>query len=210
MKFGDLLKKVGNVSCFSTRFLAAGQNLSQVRLQLARWVRDGRLIKIHKGVYTLAEPYRKIKPEPFSIANSLKSPSYVSLQSALSWHGLIPEFVPVTTNVTTTRPQIIETPLGRFEYKHISKGFFCGYQKVELSEKQEAFVAAAEKALLDLVYLTPGGDKREFLDELRLQNIEKLDRDVLWQYADNSDSPKLERAASNIEHIIREGKGVEL
>ena len=206
----NLLKKVGNVPCFSARFLAAGENLSQVRLQLARWVKDGRLIKLHKGLYALAEPYSKIKPELFSIANSLKSPSYVSLQSALSWHGLIPEFVPAITCVTTNRPQVLETPLGRFEYRHVSKNFFWGYQKVELSERQQAFVAVAEKALLDLVYLTSGGDRKEFLEELRLQNLEKLSKDILRQYAEKSDSPKLRRAVINIETIINEGEGVEL
>ncbi len=210
MKFEDLLKKVGYLPCFSTRFLAAGESLSQVRLQLARWVKDGRLIKLHKGFYTLAEPYRKIKPEPFNIAISLKSPSYISLQSALSWHGLIPEFAPVTTSVTTGRPQVLQTPLGRFEYRHVNKDFFWGYQKVELPVKQETFVAIAEKALLDLVYLTPGGDKKEFLDELRLQNLDKLSKDILRQYAERSDSPKLRRAAMNIERIIDEDEGIEL
>ena len=210
MKFEDLLKKVGDVPCFTSRFLAAGENLPQVRLQLARWVKDGRLIKLHKGFYTLAEPYRKIKPEFFSIANSLKSPSYVSLQSALSWHGLIPEFVPAITSITTARPQVIETPFGRFEYRHVNKNFFWGYQKVELSEKQQTFVAIAEKALLDLVYLTSGGDQQEFLKELRLQNLDKLSKDSLRQYADMSGSPKLKKAAINIETIINEGEGAEL
>ena len=210
MKFEDLLKNVGFMPCFSTRFLAAGENLPQISLQLARWVRDGKLIKLHKGFYTLAEPYRKIKPELFTIANSLKSPSYVSLQSALSWHGLIPEFVPATTSITTTRPQVIETPFGRFEYRHVSKNFFWGYQKFELSEKQQAFMATAEKALFDLVYLTSGGDQIEFLKELRLQNLYKLSKDTLHQYAKKSDSPKLKRAVINIETIINEGEGVEL
>jgi predicted transcriptional regulator of viral defense system len=210
MKFEDLLKKVSVVPCFSTRFLAAGENLPQIRLQLARWVKDGRLIKLHKGFYTLAEPYRKINPEFFSIANSLKSSSYVSLQSALSWYGLIPEFVPVTTSITTTRPQIIETPMGRFEYRHVNKKLFWGYKMLELSEKQQAFVATAEKALLDLVYLTPGGDKEEFLNELRLQSLDKLSKDILWLYAVKSNSPKLKRAVINIMTIIDEGEGVEL
>lgn len=210
MKFANLLQKVGNMPCFSARFLAAGENLSQVRLQLARWVKDGRLIKLHKGFYALAEPYSKIKPELFSIANSLKSPSYVSLQSALSWHNLIPEFVPAITCVTTNRPHVLETPLGRFEYRHVSKNFFWGYQKVELPERQQAFVAVAEKALLDLVYLTSGGDRKEFLRELRIQNLDKLSKDTLRQYAEKSDSPKLKRAAINIETIINEGEGVEL
>jgi len=210
MKFEDLLKKVGDVPCFSTRFLAAGESLPQIRLQLARWVKDGRLIKIHKGFYTLAEPYRKIKPELFSIASSLKSPSYISLQSALSWYGLIPEYVPATTIITTGRPQTIETPFGRFEYRHISKNFFWGYQKVELSESQQAFVAVAEKALLDLVYLTSGGDQKEFLEELRLHNLDKFSKDTLRQYAAKSDSPKLRRAVINIEAIIDEDEGIEL
>ncbi|MBN2209980.1 MAG: type IV toxin-antitoxin system AbiEi family antitoxin domain-containing protein, partial [Sedimentisphaerales bacterium] len=62
MKYDELLQKVGNLACFSTRFLAAGENLAQVRLQLARWVKDGRLVKVRKGIYTLAEPYRKVRP----------------------------------------------------------------------------------------------------------------------------------------------------
>ncbi len=210
MKFEDLLKTVGDMPCFTTRFLAAGENLPQIILQLSRWVKDGRLLKLHKGIYTLAEPYRKIKPELFSIANSMKAHSYVSLQSALSWHGLIPEFVPATTSITTTRPQSIETPFGRFEYRHISKKLFWGYLKFELSNKQQAFIATAEKALLDLVYLTAGGDQMEFLKELRLQNLTRLKRDTLNEYAKKSDSPKLKRAVLNIETIVSEGEGIEL
>jgi predicted transcriptional regulator of viral defense system len=210
MKFKELLKIAGNLPCFTARFLSAGENLVQIRVQLARWVRDGRVVKLHKGFYTLAEPYRKIKPELFSIANALKPPSYVSLQSALSWHGLIPEFVPAVTSITTGRPQIIETPLGRFEYRHINTDLFWGYQKMELNDKQEAFTADAEKAILDLVHLTAGGDKREFLEELRLQNLSKLRKDVLGRYAEKSDSAKLKRAAANIERILEKGEGSEL
>lgn len=210
MKFDELLKKVGDLPCFTTMFLAAGQNLSQVRLQLNRWVKDGRLIKLQKGTYTLAEPYIKLKPELFAIANNLKSPSYVSLQSALSWYGLIPEFVPAITSVTTGRPGVISTSLGRFEFRHVDKDFFWGYSEVKLSEKQNAFIALPEKALLDLVYLTAGGDKKEFLDELRLQNNEKLDKNIFRQFMEKSNSPKLKRAVFNIESIIAKGEGIEL
>ena len=210
MKFEELLKKAGELPCFSTRFLAAGENMPQIRLQLARWVKDGRLIKIHKGLYTLAEPYRKLKPELFCVANSLKSPSYVSLQSALSRYGLIPEFVPVTTSITTTRPQLIETPLGRFEYRHVSKNLFWGYQMLELTENQRAFAASPEKALLDLVYLTSHGDTEDFLRELRLQNFSRLSKNVLREYSKKFGSPKIERAVMNIETIIDEGEGIEL
>jgi len=210
MKFEDLLEKAGNLPCFTTRFLAAGANLAQVRLQLNRWVKNGRLIRLNRGLYTLSEPYRKVKPEPLAIANSLKLPSYVSLQSALSWYGLIPEFTPAVTSVTTARPQIIETPIGRYEYRHISKDLFRGYQQSELSEKQVAFIALPEKALLDLVYFTAGGDRIEFLEELRLQNLEKLNKGVLENFAEKSKKFKLQRAVSNIEKIIERGEGIEL
>jgi predicted transcriptional regulator of viral defense system len=210
MEFKKLLQITGNLSCFTTRFLAAGEDLSQIRLQLARWVKDGRLIKIHKGLYTIAQPYRKITPATFSIANALKAPSYISLQSALSWHGVIPEFVPAVTSVTTARPQTLATPIGRFEFRHIHTDLFWGFQKIELSDRQDAFVATAEKALLDLVYFTIGGDKQGFLEELRLQNLNKLSKDILRQYAEKSNSPKLKRAVSNINLILEQGEGVEL
>lgn len=198
------------MACFSTRFLAAGENLAQVRLQLARWVKDGRLVKVRKGIYTLAEPYRKVRPEKFCVANALKTPSYVSLQSALAWHGLIPEYVPVTTGVTTGRPQVLETPLGRFEYRHVSKSLFWGYKKVDMTQGQQAFIADGEKALLDLVYLTPGGDSEDYLAELRLQNLEKLRKETLRQYAQKTTSQKLKRAVRRIEAIIDEGEGAVL
>jgi len=210
MKFEDLLNKVADLPCFTTRFLAAGKNLAQIRLQLSRWVKNGKLIRLHKGLYALAEPYRKIKPQLFCIANSLKSASYVSLQSALAWYGLIPEFVPVVMSVTTGRPQTIETPMGRFDFRHINKSFFWGYQQVELTAGQTVFIARPEKALLDLVYLTPSGDKEEFIEELRIQNFEQIDKAVLREFAGKSQSPKLKRALQNIVRIIDRGEGVEL
>ena len=210
MTFTDMLNKVADLPCFTTRFLAAGNSLAQIRLQLSRWAKAGRLIKLHKGLYTLAGPYRKIKAEPFSIANGLKSASYVSLQSVLSWYGLIPEFVPVVTSVTTGRGQLIETPVGRFDFRHIKKSFFWGYQQVEFMAGQTAFIARPEKALLDLVYLTSSGDKEDFLEELRIQNVEQIDRAALGEFVDKAKSPKLKRALQNIERIIDRGEGIEL
>ena len=104
MKYADLLAKVSDLPVFTVSFLAAGQNLPQIRLQISRWVKTGKIIRLHKGLYTLAEPYRKVPCEPSTIANRLKQPSYVSLHSALSWYGMIPEFVPVVTSITTARP----------------------------------------------------------------------------------------------------------
>ncbi len=210
MKFDDLLEKCSGLPTFTARFLAAGENLAQIRLQINRWVKDGRVIKIHKGLYTLAKPYRKVPAEPFCTSNALKQPSYVSTHSALSWYGMIPEFVPSVTGITTLRPQSIETPLGRFDFRHISKKYFWGYQQIELQSGLQAFVAFPEKALLDLIYLTPGGDTLEFLQELRLQNFERIDRTRLRQFAERFRSPKISRALENIEAVLEQGEGIEL
>jgi predicted transcriptional regulator of viral defense system len=210
MKFDDLLNTVSDLPCFTVRFLAAGGNLPQIRLQIDRWIKDGRIVRLHKGLYTLAEPYIKIAPEPFYVANRLKPASYVSLHSALSRYGMIPEFVPAVTSITTGRPQTIETPLARFEFRHIAKKHFWGYQQLELTSSQTAFVARPEKALLDLIYMTPGGDKQELIEELRLQNFEQIDTAVLSQFAERFQSPKISRAVTNIEELIHQGEGVEI
>lgn len=210
MNFEDLIKKVAHLSSFKVGFLAAGSSPEKIRLQISRWVNDGKIIKLHKGLYTLSEPYRKTDFQPFCIANNLKKASYVSLQSALSWHGIIPEYVPSVTCVTTNRPQTIETPLGRFEFRHISNKYFWGYQQTVLKSEQTAFIASPEKALLDIIYLTPGSANMEFLEELRLQNYEKIDTSILNQFAERFQIPKIKRATNMLEEILKSDEGIEL
>ena len=210
MKLEELISKTGRLPCFTTGFLAAGQELRRVRLQLHRWCKAGKVLRLTRGLYCLAEPYRKCKAEPFAIANSLKRPSYVSLQSALAWHGLIPEFVPQTTSVTTGRPGVFETPLGRFSYRHLAPGKYWACETIDSGDCGPLIVARGEKALLDLVYLTTGGAEMSFLTELRLQNTERIDIDTLGELAGRFDSPKMQQARENIERIIAQDKGVEL
>jgi predicted transcriptional regulator of viral defense system len=132
------------------------------------------------------------------------SASYVSLQSALAYYGMIPEHVPVTTSVTTNRPAHWETPLGVFDFRHIQMNFFDGNRLVDLGEKQRAFIATPEKALLDLVYLEPGGDTHDYLTELRLNNLDQLDWQLLERLAMKIEKPKLMRAIIVIRELDRE------
>jgi predicted transcriptional regulator of viral defense system len=129
--------------------------------------------------------------------------SYVSCQSALAHYGLIPEHVPVTTGVTTARPARWDTPLGVYQFRHVKPGLLWGYRLTELGSAQRAFVASPEKALLDLVYLQPGGDSPPYLRELRLQNLGRLDLDELGRQADLARSPKLQRAAARVADLAR-------
>lgn len=208
MRYEKLQEIVGNEPLFETGLLLAGDvDQSSVRRQLSRLTASGRLLQLRRGLYALAPPYQKVKPHPFLIANHIMRPSYVSLQSALAHHGLIPEHVPVVTSVTTSRPGRWNTDLGDFSYRHIKTGMFFGYGLEQVGGGQTAMIASPEKALLDLLYLQPGSDRMAYLRELRLDNMESLDLKTLSVYADRSGSPKLSRAARMIEKMARSSAG---
>ena len=200
MEFDELLEIVGHEPVFESALLLAGDvERANVWRQLSRWVNAGRLYQLRRGVYALAPPYQKVRPHPFLLANALVRASYVSLQSALAHYGLIPEYTPVTASVTTGRPDRLSTPLGDFAFRHVQVPWFHGYRRVDLGSGQNAFVATPAKALLDLVYLQPGGNDPAYLNELRLQNLERLDLLELTRLAESAQRPKLARAA---EHLI--------
>ncbi len=207
MKFEELVRLTSDLQCFSTQFLFAGKDPRQVRLQLNRWSRSGKVVRIHKGFYTLADEYRKIPIEPAYIAQQLHGPSYVSLQYALSWYHLIPEEVPLVTSVTTDRPKELHTAFGVFRYRHIRPEYFCGFQDISLASGDKAFFSLPEKALLDLVYLTPGSDSREYIKGLRLQNLENFDNDRLEEQCSFFPGRKMQHACEIIESYIEEEQG---
>ncbi|MFN2165798.1 MAG: hypothetical protein ACK2U9_06015, partial [Anaerolineae bacterium] len=198
MKWESLVLLVGNEPVFTSGLLLAGDSSpQQVRLQLGRWVKAGRLLQLRRGVYALASPWSKVEPHPFVIANAMQRGSYVSLQSALSYHGVIPEHVPVVTSVGPGRPETLRNPLGTFRFNHVATDMLFGYRRTEVAGSQFAFVAGSEKALLDLVHLTAGADKPAYLEEIRLQNLDSMDSELLRELADRSGKPKLKRAARN-------------
>jgi predicted transcriptional regulator of viral defense system len=202
MKFNQLLEIVGDEPVFETGLLLAGSvDPAHVRRQLSRWTQAGRLYQLRRGLYALAPPFQKVKPHPFLVANRMVQGSYVSLQSVLSYEGLIPDVVPVTTSVTTGRPGRWQTTLGVYDFRHIKQDLFHGYRVLDLGEEQQGFVATAEKALLDLLYLHPASDNPDYVQELRLQNLERLDLPLLNQLADGAGSSKLKRAANLVAEL---------
>jgi hypothetical protein len=122
---------------------------------------------------------------------------------ALAYYHLIPEHVAVVTSVTTQRPGKYENKFGRFSYRHIHTSLFYGIEYRLLVNDEYAYVAVPEKALLDLIHFRPQGDSREYIESLRLQNLEILDIERLHQLAKRSGKPKLKRAANVIEGIAQ-------
>ena len=206
MEFTQLLELLEDLPIFDSSLLLAGDVTQEnVRLQLTRWTKNGKLYQLRRGIYALAPPYQSVKPHPFLVANLLQRASYVSLQSALAFHGMIPETVQITISVTAGRPGRRNTPLGVFEYRHIQRGLLRGYRMIDMDTVpgQQALVATPEKALLDLIYLQPGGETSNYLQELRLQNLEKIDIDELNRQAGLFNIPKMHRAVRVISDLVQ-------
>jgi len=205
MNFENLLELTQNEPLFETGLLLSGcVDPLNIRKQLSRWTTSGKIIQLRRGLYCLASPYQKITPHPFLIANQLIKASYISLQSALAYYGLIPEYVPVFTSVTTAHPTTFSNHFGNFEFRHIQKNWFHSYHYLNFGDKQSAFIAKPEKALLDLIYLQPGGDDLDYLRGLRLQNLDQLNPAFLTQLAFESEKPKLKQAVEHILEIIQD------
>jgi predicted transcriptional regulator of viral defense system len=203
MQFDGLMDLVGRLPVFHASLLQAG-DISERALcvQLCRWVRAGKLIQLRRGVYALAPPYRQTDPHPFLVAQSLRRNSYVSLQSALAYYGLIPEQVVAVTSVTTGRTEEVNTDIGSFIFRHVAPNYFFGYSQTTVVSVQQVFVASREKALLDLLYLTPGGEREDYLRELRLQNLKALRMDALENAVNRMGKPKLTRALKVLKEIV--------
>lgn len=203
MKFGDILSLVGDLPLFETGLLLVGNvDPNDVRRQLSRWTRAGKIRQLRRGLYTFAPPHNKIVPHPFLVANAMVTGSYVSGTSALAYYGLIPEYVPRTFSVTLSRPSQWDDG---FVFQHLASHLFFGYQSMEVVKGQFAFIAQPEKAILDLAHLTPDSDTQAYLTELRLQNLEKLDLKRLQEFAERANKPKWKRVASQVKSLaVRE------
>jgi hypothetical protein len=123
-------------------------------LLVHRACQAGEILRLKPGLFVLAAPYRKTEPHPFVLAASLHAPSHVSLESALAWHGLIPEAVYQVGSVTVARSREFTTPLGVFSFRRVPvRAPRAGVEAVEVSRNAWAFIATPLRAIADLVYL---------------------------------------------------------
>ena len=209
MKFEEVVNIISEEPLFESGLLLVGNvDPADIRRQLSRWTRSGRIQQLRRGLYVLAPPWRKRDPHPFLVANRLAPGSYVSGLSALALAGAIPEYVAETTSVTAGRPELRTTPLGRFSYRHLKGSLMFGYRHIALGHGQCAFVAEPEKAILDMVHLHPSGDRRSYLEALRLE-LDALHLHRLEALAAIAATPKLARAARVLRDIAGDTPGYE-
>ncbi len=121
---------------------------------IKRAIAKDEILNIRRGLYCLAPPYQKRPLNVYSIAQRVYGPSYVSLESALSYHGWIPEAVYACTCASYPESRQFDTPLGIFSYKRVpQRVFFAGVERLVDASANVFFMASPAKALADYIYL---------------------------------------------------------
>jgi predicted transcriptional regulator of viral defense system len=137
------------------------------RNKIATMEKRGKIVRLKKGLYLVSD---KITRKPVSrelIANHLYGTSYVSLETALSHYGLIPEKVFAVRSITTKRAKQFENSFGRFEYITVPVDYYSIGIRQQIVDNEYAYLLATpEKALCDLILATP---------RLRFQSVRALE-----------------------------------
>lgn len=206
MNWSEFLSRFMEQPLFHSSMLQVFRESQEyIQVQISRWVEAGKLVQIRRGWYLIAEPYRSRRIPPEVIGNRVVTPSYLSLDWALSHHGLIPEDAPNPTSVTTARAQDFRAAGRLFIYRHIKPAYFRGYSKM-LHGENEIVIASPEKALWDKLYLHLRGNRfsMDWLEGLRLQNLEEFELFKWRDFMRMTPSASIHQASAKVLEYIQE------
>lgn len=167
------------------------------RNKIANLEQAGKIIRLKRGMYVVSPTVSKQLLSEELIANHIYGPSYVSMESALRYYGLIPEQVYTTRSMTPNRSKNVENQIGKFEYITVNENYYpIGIKQQTVEDKYTFLIAAPEKALCDMIAATP---------QLRIQSekalVAYLEEDLRF------DMPALENMDMNIvKECIHTGK----
>ncbi|NJN33028.1 MAG: hypothetical protein HC817_01010 [Saprospiraceae bacterium] len=123
---------------FDSRRLVEWQQKEYIERLINRWYRFKIALNTEGGIWWAA--------------NRIYSPSYISMETALSFHQLIPEGVFSVTSVTTSKTQSFTTPIGVLQYQHIKPKLFYGYSLAQINGLTIK-IADFEKTILELFFI---------------------------------------------------------
>lgn len=175
--------------------------------KISQLLQSGQLISLRRGLYVPGPDLDLPTPHHFLIANHLRGPSYVSLETALSHWGMIPERVYTISSATLKTSKEYQTEMGRFEYRYLPSPYYAfGLRSVQLSERQVVLIASPEKALCDKIVLTSGINLRSMtqtqsflFDDLRLDEEAVFNLDAVTISTWLDDAPK----SSSLEMLLK-------
>ena len=170
------------------RHVLAG--VADQRGKIARLLETGELISLRRGLYA-----SRRNLDPLCLAGSIYGPSYISYETALSWHGMIPEGVAEVVSATIKRAASFENDFGRFRYQPIPKAVYpVGLLRITDSDLP-FLIASPTKALIDRIAREAGfrsmADVARWLEEMRVELPSGLDRPQLIECADGYGRPSV-------------------
>ncbi len=171
------------------------------RRRLNEWQEKGYIKKIIRGYYIFSD-FALNENGLFEIANRIHSPSYVSLEMALSYYRLIPESVYAITSASTRKPYTYTTLIGEFRYRKIKPSLYFGYDLVNYDNKRFK-IASIEKTILDYFYLNP--HIADF-STLRINSEsfwEQLDENKLYTYLEKFSQKRLTKTINLFMEVMK-------
>jgi predicted transcriptional regulator of viral defense system len=176
MRFKELYKvlerdKYYIFSCEDVLSFYPQEKKSNLRELIYRWCKKGWIYPLKRGLYELTFPKDFVVPDLY-VANKLYTPSYISLETALSKYSIIPEVSMAVTSITTKPTREFKNKHGLFGYRTVKPWVFIGYC-VEKYGDFDVLIAEPEKALIDYLYFKSYRNK-----EFSLKN-ERLDKDII-------------------------------
>ena len=163
------------------------------RGNFVQWQQAGYIVSLRQGWYAFAD-YLQQPDYARYFAGKICSPSYISLHTALSFYGIIPEAVVEITSVTTQKTCRYENAFGQFSYQTIRPRLFWGFEPKMMRDGRQYMMATPEKAIIDLLYLYPQYSTLDEMRELRFDDDwmrEELNMERLMKYAERIGSPAL-------------------
>ena len=194
MNFLVFKTKMFDLACFNIYQIYAWQPDFD-RNNLTRWMKKGYLIRLRRGYFTFSE-YKSMPDYQLYFSNRIYRPSHISLHTALSFYGMIPEAVTQITSVTTLKTASFTNDFGEYSYKNIKENLMFGYELKPMADNRTLQNATPEKAKLDLLYLYPFYDSEQELEELRLDENylqDDLNKDLLMEYCVKFQNKALDR-----------------
>lgn len=154
-----------------------------LRQQIYYWKKQGWIKTLKNGLYQIIYPQQRNIPDLF-VANKLYFPSYVSLETALSYYSIIPDVAMGVTSVTAKPTREFRNNYGFFRYRTIKNKAFIGYRIIE-EDRFKIKIAESEKAFVDYIYFKLyDGDKIDIdAERFNLNAIRKFKRTKLHGYA---------------------------
>jgi hypothetical protein len=185
------LERLKNIPIKSSVLQDLMSDYKYPRNKVSALEKSGKIIRLKKGLYVVSEKVSHKLVSRELLANHIYGPSYLSLETALSLYGLIPERVFTVRSMTTKRAKNFETPFGNFDYTATGADYYGIGLRQEIVKNQYAFlIAEPTKAVCDIIVSTPNFRVQSMMamqiyliEDLRidLDTAKKLNSDIVQQ-----------------------------